>query len=82
MVVNMHEAKSQLSKLVIEASKGNEVVIARDGQPVAKLIALKDQKRQPRKKKAWPPIILNFTGIEIEPFETFRDVAEPKEPIL
>jgi len=38
--VNMHEAKSQLSKLVERARLGEEVVIAKDGQPVARLVAL------------------------------------------
>lgn len=37
-VVNMHEAKSQLSRLVDQVEKGAEVVIARAGRPVARLI--------------------------------------------
>lgn len=82
-IVNMHQAKSQLSKLIIEASKGNDVVIARDGLPVAKLIAIKGQKRQTRKKKGWSATILAFKGIdEFESFESFRDYQEPKDPIL
>jgi prevent-host-death family protein len=74
MTVNMHQAKTHLSKLVDEAIKGNEVIIARDGQPVAKLTALKNQERQPRKRqKGWPDTILAFTGIkDLETFESFR----------
>jgi prevent-host-death family protein len=37
-VFNMHDAKSQLSKLIALAEKGDAVVIARDGKPVARLI--------------------------------------------
>jgi prevent-host-death family protein len=37
-IVNMHEAKSTLSKLVEKVSAGEEVVIARAGKPVAKLV--------------------------------------------
>ena len=37
MQVNMHEAKSQLSKLVKAAIDGEEVIIARDGEPVVQL---------------------------------------------
>jgi len=39
-IVNMHEAKSQLSRLVeaVESGMESEVVIARDGKPAAKLV--------------------------------------------
>jgi prevent-host-death family protein len=40
MIVNMHEAKSQLSRLVERARHGEEIVIAKDGAPVARLVAL------------------------------------------
>ena len=39
------EAKTQLSKLVDIASAGTDVVIARAGKPVARLTALKEEKR-------------------------------------
>ena len=35
--VNVHEAKTQLSKLLAKVEQGEEVVIARDGKPIAKL---------------------------------------------
>jgi prevent-host-death family protein len=38
--VNIHEAKTQLSKLIEEASKGEAFVIAKAGKPVVKVIAL------------------------------------------
>ena len=38
--VNIHEAKTQLSKLVEEASKGESFVIAKAGKPVVKVTAL------------------------------------------
>lgn len=38
--VNIHEAKTQLSKLVEEAAKGESFVIAKAGKPVAKVTAL------------------------------------------
>lgn len=37
VVVNMHQAKSQLSKLVERACKGDEVIIARNGEPLVRL---------------------------------------------
>jgi prevent-host-death family protein len=38
--VNIHEAKTQLSKLVEEASKGEAFIIAKAGKPVVKVTAL------------------------------------------
>ena len=37
-VVNVHAAKSQLSRLLERAEAGEEIVIARAGKPVAKLV--------------------------------------------
>jgi len=44
-MVNIYEAKTQLSKLVDLASSGTDVVIARAGKPVARLTMLKEEKR-------------------------------------
>lgn len=38
--VNMHEAKTHLSRLVEAASRGEPFVIARAGKPVVKVVAL------------------------------------------
>ena len=43
--VGMHEAKSQLSKLVDLAERGQEVILQRSGRPVARIVAL--QTRRP-----------------------------------
>jgi prevent-host-death family protein len=40
MQVNMHEAKTQLSELVAAAERGEDVVIARNGKPAARLVAI------------------------------------------
>lgn len=37
--VNLYEAKTQLSNLVDRASKGEEIVIAKAGKPMARLVA-------------------------------------------
>jgi prevent-host-death family protein len=49
---NMHEAKTQLSKLAQRAARGEEIVIARNGTPLAKLGPL-DRARKPRKFGLW-----------------------------
>jgi prevent-host-death family protein len=40
----MHEAKSQLSRLVELAEGGEEVVIQRSGRPVARLVAMEQRR--------------------------------------
>jgi prevent-host-death family protein len=40
ITVNMHEAKSQLSKLVERVARGDTIIIARDGEPAAMLVAI------------------------------------------
>ncbi|HEY2831284.1 MAG TPA: type II toxin-antitoxin system Phd/YefM family antitoxin [Sporichthyaceae bacterium] len=39
--VNMHEAKTNLSKLVERAAAGEDIVIARAGVPVARLVPVR-----------------------------------------
>ena len=47
-VVNVHEAKTHLSRLLVQAENGEEVVIARNGKPVARLSPVRKRgKRQP-----------------------------------
>ncbi len=57
LIFNIHQAKSQLSKLIEATLTGKEVVIAKAGKPVAKLVAYKEKKalRKPGlwKGKVW-----------------------------
>ena len=43
--VNVHEAKTTLSALLVAVEAGEEVVIARNGTPVAKLTRVEPQRR-------------------------------------
>ena len=48
MIVNVHQAKTQLSRLLARVEAGEDVVIARRGEPVARLVGCKPRsKRQP-----------------------------------
>jgi prevent-host-death family protein len=38
MIVNIHEAKTHLSRLLLKVASGEEIIIARDGTPVARLV--------------------------------------------
>jgi prevent-host-death family protein len=41
VTVNIHEAKTHFSKLIARVEAGEEIVIARDGAPVARLVAIR-----------------------------------------
>ncbi|RLE31997.1 type II toxin-antitoxin system Phd/YefM family antitoxin [Candidatus Acetothermia bacterium] len=51
--VNIHEAKTHLSKLLARVSAGEEVIIARAGKPIARLVPVTErpQKRVPGSAK-------------------------------
>ena len=46
ITVNVHEAKTHLSRLLVQVEAGEDVVIARSGMPVARLVRV--QKRGKR----------------------------------
>jgi len=46
MEVNIHEAKTHLSKLLERVALGEEVIIAKAGKPVAKLVPITAEKRR------------------------------------
>lgn len=46
--VNIHEAKTHLSRLLEQAARGDEVLIAKAGKPIARLVPIAAKKpRQP-----------------------------------
>lgn len=44
--VNLYDAKSQLSSLVDRAASGEEIIIAKNGKPMARLVPLARPKRK------------------------------------
>jgi len=50
-IVNVHEAKTHLSKLVREAADGESFVIARSGTPLVKVVALNEPVEPPRPRR-------------------------------
>ena len=44
MEVNIHEAKTHLSRLLERVAMGEEVIIAKAGKPVAKLVAIPSER--------------------------------------
>jgi prevent-host-death family protein len=48
--VNVHAAKTHFSRLVDEAAAGEEIVIAKAGKPVAKLVPLTSPHDRPKRR--------------------------------
>ena len=46
--INLYEAKTQLSSLVERAAKGEEIIIAKAGKPVARLTQVVQAPKMPR----------------------------------
>lgn len=38
MLINIHDAKTNFSKLINQALKGDDIIIARDGNPLVRLV--------------------------------------------
>ena len=52
MIVNVHEAKTQLSRLLERVAAGEEVIIGKAGRPVARLVPYTDRS-EPRAPGRW-----------------------------
>jgi prevent-host-death family protein len=63
--VNMHEAKTHLSRLVERVECGEEIVISRAGKPAAKLVPV-PKKLGPRKLGGWEGKVWMVSDEEME----------------
>jgi prevent-host-death family protein len=70
MEVNIHQAKTHLSKLLRRTMEGEEVIISRAGVPIARLVPIKPEKA---------PFPL---GIDEGAFEVPEDFNDPLPPEL
>lgn len=77
---NIHEAKTQLSRLVARAAQGEEIIIAKAGKPVARLIAFKESPgpRQPGVWRGKVRMAPDFDDLPSELLAAFH--GEPDEP--
>jgi len=48
--VNLHAAKTHFSKLVDAAAAGEEIIIAKAGKPVARLVPLASPEKRPKRR--------------------------------
>ena len=80
--LNLYQAKSHLSALVDEAAQGEEIVIAKAGKPMAKLVPLEQKSLMPRN---FGQKVLKITYIAPDfdaplPEEIIDDFYGPIEP--
>jgi prevent-host-death family protein len=61
--VNIHEAKTHLSRLVARAAAGEEIVISKAGTPVAMLVAY-EKPKEPRVPGAWKGQVQILPGFD------------------
>lgn len=59
-VFNVHEAKTNLSRLLERVAQGEEIIIAKSGRPVAKLVRLAVEPRKPGRLKGRIRISADF----------------------
>ncbi len=45
-IINTHEAKTHLSKLLERVARGEEIIIAKAGKPIARLVGYKSPKHE------------------------------------
>ncbi|MEO1062853.1 MAG: type II toxin-antitoxin system prevent-host-death family antitoxin [Actinomycetota bacterium] len=78
-VVNTHEAKSRLSELIRLAEAGDEVIVARNGRPVAKLIPWPPD-RPARRPGTWAGRVTygpDVVGSDPDVLAAFDDRSDP-----
>lgn len=75
--VNIHEAKTHLSRLVERVEAGEEIVIARAGRPVARLVPYRSQTtpRVPGRWRGQIRIASDFDAVNDEIARSFEDSA-------
>lgn len=78
-LVNIHEAKTNFSKLVERAHAGEEIIVAKAGKPYARLVPLAAKPRKPRQPGRYKHLLQDvpsdiwfeptFTDAELDEFE-------------
>ncbi len=59
-VFNVHDAKTNLSRLLERVARGEEIIIAKSGRPVAKLVRVAVEPRKPGRLKGRIRIGVDF----------------------
>ncbi len=66
--INIHEAKTHLSRLIEKAAKGEAFIIAKAGKPMVKVVPLEAEERKPVKR-------IGFMEGEIQVPDDFNEMG-------
>jgi prevent-host-death family protein len=81
-VLNIYEAKTHLSALVEQAAQGEEIVIAKAGKPMARLVPL-EQRVQPPRQFGQKVLQISYVAPDFDaplPADILEDFYGPIEP--
>lgn len=77
---NVHDAKTQFSKLIDRAHAGEEIIVAKAGVPYAKLVPIEPVAKRKRQPGRWKHLLKEvptdiwfeptFSGTELDAFES------------
>jgi prevent-host-death family protein len=70
-IVNIHEAKTHLSRLIQEALEGEEIVIAKGNQPLVRLVLVDSARRQ--RRPGWARDLVRMSDDFDAPLDEFAD---------
>ncbi len=80
MVMNLYDAKTRLSQLVDRAAAGEEIVIAKSGKPLARLVPLEPPRKRPRKPGGWKGKLWVAPDFDAPLPDELLDLFEGKSP--
>lgn len=63
---NVHDAKTHFSKLLDRVERGEQIVIARNGRPVAQLAAYQPRRRRRPRPDAWKGLVPDISQEEFD----------------
>jgi prevent-host-death family protein len=77
VVSNLYDAKTNLSQLVDRASAGEEIIIAKNGVPLARLVPLRER-ATPRRPGGWEGRVVMTADFDAPlPAEILKGFGEP-----
>jgi len=69
--VNIHEAKTHLSRLIKEVQEGEEVIIAKGNKPIARLVLVPEAR--PKRRLGSSKGLITISSDFNQPLEDFKD---------
>ncbi|MEQ1735091.1 MAG: type II toxin-antitoxin system prevent-host-death family antitoxin [Rhodoglobus sp.] len=77
--VNILDARNQLSQLIAAAARGEDVVIAKRGRPVVRIVPIQDSEHSGAELVAWLEAHPLPTGAARTPDELDEQIAQERE---